>query len=248
MMNSYGSLCDDFYINMNLSTEMELPHSRDAVLPYFERIRKKYPAMRNFYSREKGDFILEEDKDSGQYRWTSVENRRICSGLVNPDSTDKALEQHRLVLDLAPAYLSMSPLDCESLDLLYGFDFTYRGNHNQLVAEALGVSPAQERLMDIPGASVIHYEPMITFSLDEDCRTQCRLHVETRTNAYQVRTGDFPEDQISVYFTARQYGSLPPGTSFVEMLDKLSGTCRDLVDTYVIENVLRPLAQAIASK
>jgi len=40
---------------------------------------------------------------------------------------------------------------------------------------------------------------------------QARLMVETRTNAYHVRRGDFPEDQISVYFTVRQYGSLPSG-------------------------------------
>jgi hypothetical protein len=31
-MNPYSSLADDFYINMNLSTEMELPSSRETVL------------------------------------------------------------------------------------------------------------------------------------------------------------------------------------------------------------------------
>ena len=59
-MNRYSSLCDDFYVNMNLSTEMELPNNRETVLHYFERIQKKYPTMRNFYCREKGDFVLEE--------------------------------------------------------------------------------------------------------------------------------------------------------------------------------------------
>ena len=42
---------------------------------------------------------------------------------------------------------------------------------------------------------------------------QCRLSIETRTNAYQVRTGEFPEEQLSVYVTARRYGSLPPDTT-----------------------------------
>ena len=59
-MNRYSSLCDDFYVNMNLSTEMELPHSRETVLHFFERIQKKYPTMRNFYCRDRGDFVLEE--------------------------------------------------------------------------------------------------------------------------------------------------------------------------------------------
>ena len=247
-MMRYGSYCDDFYVNMNLSTEMELPHNRETVLHFFEQIQKKYPTMRNFYCRDKGDFVLEEDKDRGQYRWCSIEPRRICSGQVNPDTLDEALEQHQHILNLAPYTLSVSPLDCEALDLLFGFDFTYRGNHNQLVAEALGVSPALERLAEIPGTNVINYEPSFTLAIDEECRMQCRLSIETRTNAYQIRTGDFPEEQLSVYLTARQYGSLGSEATFIETIERLTEICRETVDNYVIEYVLQPLARAIALK
>ncbi len=31
--------------------------------------------MRNFYARDKNDFILEEDKDRGAYRWACRSNR-----------------------------------------------------------------------------------------------------------------------------------------------------------------------------
>lgn len=247
-MQRYASYCDDFYVNLNLSTEMELPQNRETVLHYFEQIQRKYPTMRNFYQREKGDFVLEEDKDRGQYRWATIEPRRLCSGQVNPDHVDEAIEQHRTVLELAPYMLSVSPLDCEALDVLFGFDFTYRGNHNQLVAEALGLSPALERLAEYPGASVVSYEPSLTIALDEECRVQCRLSVETRTTPYHIRTGEFPEEQLSVYLTARQYGSLGSDTTFVDSLDRLSRLCHDLVDSHVIEHVLQPLARAIAMK
>jgi hypothetical protein len=247
-MNRYDSVSDDFYINMNLATEMELPSNRETVLHFFERIQKKYPSMRKFYCRDKRDFVLEEEKDRGHYRWATVENRRICSGQVNPASIESALEQHRLVLELAPFMLSASPLDCEALDLLFGFDFTYRGNHNQLVAEALGLSPALERVLDFPGTAVINYEPSITLSLDEDCRTQVRVSMETRTNAYQVKTGEYAEDQLSVYVTARQYGSLEPDATFVQALEKLAQVCQHVVENYVIEQILRPLARTIALK
>ena len=60
-MSGYGAFSDDFYLNMNLSTEMELPQSRDSILHYFEQIRRRYPKMRNFYSREKSDYFLEEE-------------------------------------------------------------------------------------------------------------------------------------------------------------------------------------------
>src|SRR5690606_38624782 len=128
----------------------------------------------HFYSREKGDFILEEDKERGHYRWSTIEARRLCSGYVNPADMNDALEQHRLVLELAPYMLSLSPIDCEAIDLLFGFDFTYRGNHNQLVAEVLGVSPSLEKLLEVPRGTVVSYEPTITLALDEDCRMQCR--------------------------------------------------------------------------
>lgn len=245
-MTSYDSLADDYYVTMNLTTEMELAGSRETILHYFEQMQRKFPPMRNFYSRDKGDFILEEDKERGSYRWCSIEPRRLCSGYVNPPSYDTALEQHRHALELAPYGLSLSRLDCEALDLMLGFDFTYRGNQNQLIAEALGVCPAYERLAAMPGAAFISNEPAITFAIDDDCRTQCRVNVETRTNAYQIRTGEFQDEQVSVYVTARQYGSLAPDATFVETVDRLARICRDVVDNYVVESVLQPLARAIS--
>jgi hypothetical protein len=247
-MNPYSSLCDDFYVNMNLSTEMELPANRETVLHFFERVQKTYPSMRNFYCRERGDFVLEEDKDQGEYRWVTIENRRVCSGQVNPESIDGAIDQHQLILELAPYMLSVSPLDCEALDLLFGFDFSYRGNHNEVVAEALGLGPAMDWMPEIPGTTVINYEPSVTIALDEDCRRQCRLSVETRTSAYQVRTGDFTEEQLSVYVTARQYGSLDPDNSFKMVLESLAQVCHEMLNTHVIERVLQPLKRTIALK
>jgi len=247
-MNHYSALCDDFYINMNLGTEMELPANRETVLHFFDRVQKNFPTMRNFYCRDRGDFVLEEDKDQGSYRWCTIENRRVCSGHVNPETVEEAIEQHRLVLELAPYMLSVSPLDCEALDLLFGFDFTYRGNHNQLVAEALGITPSMERLAEVPGVTIINHEPSLTVALDEACRTQCRLSVETRTSAYQVRTGDYPEEQLSVYVTARQYGSLASETTFPEVLDNLGRVCHEMLENHVVEHILNPLARTISLK
>jgi hypothetical protein len=247
-MTPYASLADDFYVNMNLATEIELPAQRETILQYFERVQKRFPSMRKFYCRDKRDYVLEEDKDQGRYRWAAVEAKRLCSGQVNPSSIDDALEQHRLVLDLAPAFLSVSPLECEALDVLFGFDFAYRGNHNALLAEALGVGPALERLGDAPGARVINYEPSLTIAIEEDCRIQVRVSTETRTNAFQVRTGEFNEEQLSVYVTARQYGSLDPDVTYVDTLDRLATLARDVVDSCVIEQILRPLARTISLK
>lgn len=247
-MIDYGSLADDFYCNLNLNTEMALPAQRETILGFFERVQKAYPSMRNFYTRENGDFVLEEDKEQGQYRWVSVESRRVCSGYVNPPTITAAIEQHRLVLELLPYMLSVSPLDCEALDLMLGFDYPYRGNHDALVAEVFGVSSALDGLVEVPSSQVISFEPSVTIALDETCRLQARLMVETRTSAYHVRRGDYPEEHISVYFTIRKYGSLDPGTTYEETLDVLSLHSERLLEQSVVQQVLRPLAQAISAR
>jgi len=239
------SLTDDFYINMNLNTEMDLPSGRETVLHFFEQVRKRYPNMRNFYARDRNEFVLEEDKDGGNYRWTSVEPKRILSGQVNPTSFEEAVDQHCFVLEQVPYTLSISPLDCESLNVMYGFDFTYSGNHNQLIAEALGLPPAFERIVQDQEHRIIGFEPAIQASLDDDCRTQFRLSIETRTSAYHVRTGEFPEEQLSVYLTIRRFGSLDESDTYVSAFRKLQDQATALIERHVVGNILEPLKQAI---
>ena len=67
-------------------------------------------------------------------------------------------------------------------------------------------------------------------------------------DAFIEYAGDFPEEQLSVYVTARRYGGLGQDTSFVEMLDRLTRICTDMVDNHVADNILRPLARAIATQ
>jgi hypothetical protein len=247
-MNGYFNDADDFYVNMNLNTEMELPTNRDTVLHYFEQMKKRFPELRNFFTRDNGDLVLEGDKEQGSYRWLAIEPRRLCSGQVNPESLDDAYRQHELVLELAPHLLTISMLDCEALDVMFGFDFTYDGNHDEVVAEALGVGSGLEGLLEVPSGRVINYEPSITLTLDESCQLQCRLALETRTNAYQIRTGEFPEDQISIYFTVRQYWGTGPEQTFLDSFRRQREIGEEIVQRKVIPRVVRPLAQAIASR
>ena len=215
-MSGYRDNADDFYINVNLNTEMELPSNRDTVLHFFEQMKKGFPELRNFFTKDSGELVLEGDKESESYRWVAIEPRRLCSGQVNPATLADAYRQHEMMLDLAPHLLTISLLDCEALDIMFGFDFTFEGNHDEVVAEALGVGSGLEGMFEVPGARVIDYEPSITIALQPDCRVQARLSIETRTSAAHVRMGEFPEDQISVYFTVRRYWGGESELSFVE--------------------------------
>tara|TARA_R110002072_G_scaffold103114_1_gene226306 strand:- start:15300 stop:16064 length:765 start_codon:yes stop_codon:yes gene_type:complete len=247
-MSDYGTFGDEYYVNMNLSTEMELPQGRESVLHYFEQVQRRYPKMANFYAREKDEYVLEEEKekDSGSYRWVSVEPKRVNSGMVSPTTYEDACEQHRAVLELVPYELSVSPLDCEALTVMLGFDFVCKGNHNEIVTEAIGIAPGLEKFTQLPYGKLLSNEPVVQFALDEDCKTQCRISFESRTGAFQIRTGEFTEEQLSVYMMVRRYDSLGAKENYADEFTRLSQLCRDLVDEYLIDSVLRPLQTAIS--
>jgi hypothetical protein len=246
-MNPYGSLSDDFGVYVYLNTKMELNTRRESVLHFFDSLQKTFPTMTDFDCRETGEYVLEEDRELGSYRWVTLENKRFCSGIVNPTNLEAADAHHERVLEVAPFHLDFSPLDCEALDVLFAFDFIYTGNHDEVVAEALGLS-ALEPLAQMPGSKVLNYEPSLMVSLDDTCRLQCRLNIETRTNAYQIRTGHFPDAPISVYFTVRQYWGRQGSKTFIESYRSQRKLCQELVDAHILPAVIRPLAQAITNK
>jgi hypothetical protein len=227
---------------------MDLPTGRETILHFFDRVRKTYPTMTDFDHRETGEYVLEEDREQGSYRWVTLENRRLCIGFVNPPEVEAADQINEMVLESAPYYLSCGPLDCEATDVLFAFDFLYTGNHDEVVAEALGMNTTLENMLQMPGARVLNYEPSLMLALEDTCRLQCRLSIETRTNAYQIRTGQFPDAPISVYFTVRQYWGRQPYKTLLESYQNQRKVCQDLVDNQIIPAIVRPLAQTIAAK
>ena len=95
---------------------------------------------------------------------------------------------------------------------------------------------------------MINFEPSVTLALDESCRLQCRLSIETRTNAYQVRTGEFADDQISVYFTVRQYWGTGPDQTFLDSFRRQREIGEEVVREAGHPAGRPPLAQVIASR
>ena len=247
-MNPYSSLCDDFGVYVYLNTKMELPTNRETVLHFFEAMQKFFPKMTDFERRESGEYILEEDRETGSYRWASMEAKRLSTGFVNPPSVEEADAQHLKVLEVAPYHLGFNGLDVEALDVLFVFDLPYSGNHDEVVAEALTSGSPLDGLIQLPGSRVINFEPTVMLALDDQCRLQARLSIETRTNAFQVRTGQFPEAPISVYFTVRQYWGRAAFKTFSESYENQRRICQELVESHVIPSVVRPLQQTIAAK
>jgi len=249
MSNSYSSLCDDFYLDMHINTELDLPTQRDTILAFFERIEKQFPTMGCFYRRENSEYCLEEDRSAGQYRWVTLETDRIGSGVVNPSSFEDAYCQDRLVLELVPYMLGVSHLDIDSLDVTFGMDFDYGGSHDEVIAEALFGSTAYTCLLDLPGARPIGFSPAVVIALSDDCLTQARINVESKTGGYsREEKSQSPDDAISLSFTIRRY---PKTTGKFDALKSFEYQCRlaeELMAAKIVPNFVQPLTRTIAQK
>jgi len=247
--NSYSSLCDDFYLDMYINTELDLPTERDTILSFFERIQKQFPSMGRFYRRENNEYYLEEDRNPGQYRWVSLEIDRVGSGVVNPSDFEMAYCLDRLVLELAPYMLGVNHLDIDSLDVTFAMDFDYAGSHDEVIAEAMLAQSAFNCLLDLPGARPIGFSPALVMALSEDDRTQGRISIESKTSVCEPKKkGRFTDDAISLSFTVRQY---PATDEKFEALKSFKHQCRlaeELMAEIIVPNFVQPLTEIIAQK
>lgn len=248
MSNPFSTFCDDFYVNMRLGSQLPLPTARDTVLHFFERIQRAYPSMNRFRKGEHVDYSLEEERLNNVYRWVNLESNRISAGHVNPPDIETALRMHTLLLENVPYELGISNLEIEYLDVLFGFDLEFNGNHDEVVVESLFENSPLACLLDAEGTKPVDFQPTTMISLSDDCRLQARLDVITRTSTNQIRTGTFGDESISVYLTVRRFWDDLPRQPMPEILSMLAEKAETLVTHHVLPRVVKPIRTAIASR
>jgi len=247
-MNPFSSYCDDFGIFADVNTKLDLPSSSETVLHFFDAIQKTFPQMTSFERREADQFVLEEDQDEGSLRSVTLEPRRLASVHMNPATLEDADRQHMRVLEIAPYHLDLTALNCDSLDVVFTFDFNYQGNHDEIIAEALAQGSPFEGMLQLPGSRVTQFEPSMMVTLDEEGLLQARLWVESRTTVFQVRSGQFDRAPIRVYFQLHQDWSRAPFKTFAEAYKNRRRLAQELIETHVVPNILVPLHQTIATR
>ena len=122
MSNPYSSFCEDFYINMRLGSQLNLPHQRETLLHFFERIQKEFPSMTRFRKSENGEFNLEEDRSNQNYRWVTLDLAASAPGTSTRRKAMMPSSSIACLLELAPFHLGVSPVEIDYLDVLFGFD------------------------------------------------------------------------------------------------------------------------------
>jgi hypothetical protein len=248
MSNPYSSFCEDFYVNLRLASQLNLPHQRETLLHFFERIQKDFPSMTRFRKTEAGEFTLEEDRASQKYRWITLESRRLSAGHINPVSVEQALQLHAMLLQLAPFHLGVSPVEIDYLDVLFGFDLPFNGNHDEIIAESLLADSPLNCLTEEATSRPVDFQPSVTVALSEDCRLQARIDIVTRTSSFQVRTGDYADDVISVCLILRRFWGDRPRQSLEQVMLEMSERAEQLCDRHILPKIVRPISTAIASR
>ena len=104
---------------------------------------------------------------------------------------------------------------------------------------------------DIPLGTKLEPDSVLVVNDESDLptgRLQARIDVVTRTNSYQVRTGDYSDDVISVYLILRRYWGDHPKEPMEKIAMNLADRADTLCTNYIVPKILRPISNAISSR
>lgn len=245
MSESYRAVCSDFYVNQKVQVKMDLPRGRETVLEFFERIRRQFGAMTHF-RRYRDELALESPQTDAPHRWLAIRSNSVRSGTVNASDSDESYKLHKTVLEIAPAYLNISALDIEFVELLFGFDLAASGNHDAIVFDALFGNSPLASLLDVQGLAPVDCQPMVGFSLGKRGELEIFAEVKTRAGAHGPRDPDGGEP-ISVYLTIRKFGPFRDLSQLEKVFGSIAEMGEELVEARILPRLLVPLRDAIAS-
>ncbi|MBK8269709.1 MAG: hypothetical protein IPK83_16015 [Planctomycetes bacterium] len=250
MSLGFGAHCDDFHIATRLFLKLNLALERETVLHFFDSIRREFPNMKKLRRRDDASIILEEDEDErGQRRWLRLDESTVRLGHHNPPTQDDSQRFADTVLKMAPYHLTLGDLDYDHIEVVFGFDLEYRGNHDQLIADTFfSNGPLAGLLNHSSIAHTIDMQPFLGVALSENCDTQAYVEIKSRTSTFEVRTGQFETQPLSVFLTVRRFFGLSEGESLLGVHRELTEIGADWAAERVVPMVIQPLAQAIASR
>jgi len=250
MTTHFGAMCDDFYISSRLFLKLEMGLEAESVLHFFDRVRKEYPSLRKLRRREAGALTIEDEADDqGSRRWLRVDPASLRFGHFAPPDVEQVRRFGDLVLKQAPYHLTLSDLVYDHLEVIYGFDLRYRGNHDQLVAETFASDHAGTGfLFGDRTAHIIDAQPYFGVALTPECDLQAYVEVKSRTSTFEVRSQNFEGEPISIFLTVRKYWGVERTLTPADALKELFDVADELAADKIVPSFVNPLAAAIASR
>ncbi len=246
MPTEYGLWCRDFYVNQKLALKLDLPAGREPVLELFDRLRRQEPSLRHL-RRFESELVLESDDQERTFSWVTMRATSLRSGMVNPGSLEAAYRLHRMVLETAPYFLSISPLDIEHAELVFCFDFETDGNRDQIIWDALLADSPLAALVDPQQDRPIDVQPFMGLALNASNDLQAFFEIKSRSRGQEPSGARHGEDPISVYLTVRRQGPLATITELTTVFATLCGHAERLAEERLIPHVVKPIRDAITT-
>ncbi|MEL6498228.1 MAG: hypothetical protein AAF937_12050 [Planctomycetota bacterium] len=242
-IESLRALVSDVYVNLKLSMKLDLPRDRENVPEFFDRVRRQYPTMAEL-KRYRDELALETAGGSDEpYRWLAVRAKNIRAGVVNPEEWASAHALHEHVLEIAPYFLSISSLDIESVEVLFGVDLLSAGNHDEVVFDALVAGTPLSNLMD-GDVLVSDCQPVLSWSVGAGAGVEVQYEVKTRLHGGE---GGSQPEPLSVYLTCRHVGPVGELAELVRVYRSLSALGERLVSERVIPHLVMPIRESIVA-
>ncbi len=244
-MPDFDLLCRDFCVNQRLALKMDLPAAREPVLDLFGRLRKEHPRLSHLERYGDGEVALETPEDDRDFAWVAMRQTSLKSGWVNPATLDQAYRLHRSVLEVAPFFLSISPLDVDHLELVYAFDFECDGNRDEIVCDALLGGSHLGDFADGSSDVVLDSQPFLALALSDAPDMHVYLEVRTRLPRNEpaaVREGAEP---LSVMLTVRRTGPVANLADLPTHMAALAGHGERLVEQRLVPRILVPLRERL---
>lgn len=246
MPTSYGALCSDFYVNLKLSLKMDLPGDRETILHLFDRIRRSIPSMDRM-RRYNSELALESSRRNSEYRWLAMRQNYLRVGHVNPQSMEDAYKTHRLILEVAPYHLTISPLDVDCVELLFGFDLECHSDQDEVVYNALIAGSPLANLLKVPDARIMDVQPVFALSLSDEGDLQALFEVKTRTKTRRGSSKRYRNEPLGIFLTVRRFGPVNQTEDLLDVFTLLTQHAELLASERVVPNLLTPIVRQITS-
>mgnify|MGYP000903452218 CR=1 FL=1 len=241
---NFSALCSDFYVNQKLGLKLDLPDRREPVLDMFDRLRREFPKLDRF-RRFDGEIALESTETEREFAWVAMRQTSLRSGAVNPGSLEEAYALHKRILEVSPYFLSISPIDVDHLELIFGFDFETDEPRDEIIFDALYADSPLADLIDRQQDTLIDVQPAIGVSLSLSGDLQASFEVRSRPRPDMPAT---ESDPISVFLTVRKTGGIRALEDLGTVFASLCGHAERLAEHRVIPHLVVPIRNAILAR
>lgn len=207
------------------------------------------------------------DGAAAGHMWAALRKRAIRCGTLNPSADGPRADPyklHKALLELAPYFLSISPLDVDFVEIMFGLDLLAPGNHDAIVYDALLAGSPLGRLLDPhgdqgrsggggrSGGVPLDCQPLLGLGLSQTPDIQAYVEIKTRSGRRAgpgggARLSMFDAAPLSVYLTVRHYGPADDLAHIQAMFKKATACAEDVLAHRVVPNLVTPLREAIAA-